>query len=416
VRGGGEWSKPMTLAVELTWQGRMRRLGTADWMALAVAFALAAVVAVRWHSYQWDFYMFYGSAEDFAHGLSPYRGRGLSFYHPPLTLFLYGLFARLPFPVAYELWFTLKLAALAGLFVIWSRHFLKLEYGWRTTLFFILAYNGTIYADLSSGNVSIFEQLGLWMGFVALLKRRYAQFCVCLILVAQIKLTPIFFACLLLLAPPRPEWKWFAACIAGFVGLALSNYLLEPELMRDFWRVAPSLDERGTLAPGTLACIRDVFDQVGGAAYSDQTRADELIYLVVAAGVVVASFVVVMKYRRVTAAPDPKSIVYFACLVYALAAPRMRVYSHILVLMPTLHLLRVLPRRNLVPAIPALLLALVVLPVGDSLLPFRALSRFFYEYLPLVGVIGVWLGFGRVLRPEGLPVVMESVVAVEPAG
>ncbi len=104
------------------------RAGTllADRIVLLVAFGLLLLVAVRWHSYQWDFYMFLGSANDFLHGTSPYRGEGLSFYHPPLTLYLYSLFTRLPFLLAYELWLSLKLAALAGLFIIWKRHFLKL--------------------------------------------------------------------------------------------------------------------------------------------------------------------------------------------------------------------------------------------------------------------------------------------------
>jgi hypothetical protein len=71
--------------------------------ALLVAFGLMALIAIRWNSYQWDFHMFYGSATDFLQGTSPYRGKGLSFYHPPLTLYLYGLFAQLPRALAYEL-------------------------------------------------------------------------------------------------------------------------------------------------------------------------------------------------------------------------------------------------------------------------------------------------------------------------
>ena len=76
--------------------------------------------------------MFYGSATDFLQGTSPYRGKGLSFFHPPLTLYLYGLFARLPFPLAYELWLALKIATLGVLFLIWNRHFLKLDFAWTT--------------------------------------------------------------------------------------------------------------------------------------------------------------------------------------------------------------------------------------------------------------------------------------------
>jgi len=391
---------PMTTVVEPSRPRGTSKLLSADRIVLLVAVGLIVLVAVRWHAYQWDFYMFYGSASDFLHGISPYRGKGLSFYHPPLTLYLYSLFARLPFLPAYELWLFLKLVALAGLFLLWKRHFLKLEHTWRTTLYFLLAYNGTIYSDVVSGNISLFEQLGLWFGFAALLKGRYARFCLCVILVSQFKLTPIFFSLLLLLAPTRPQWKWFAACCAGFVAVFSLNFALQPGLLKDFFSVAPALDERGTLAPGTLAFIRDVFDRLGGPHFSDGTRADEAIFLIAALAVAALSLLAVARYRRTVPGPDSKVIIYFACLAYSLLIPRMKIYSYILLLIPTLHLLGALPRRTLVPAAVAMLVAMVVFPHGNSLLPFRSLSQLFYEYLPLVAAFGVWLGFRRALRHE----------------
>jgi hypothetical protein len=371
----------------------MSKRSIADRTALLVAFTLVVLVAVRWRNYQWDFDMFYGSATDFLHGTSPYRGQGLSFYHPPLTLYFYSLFARLSLRFAYELWYGLKLLALAGLFSIWTRHFLKLEYTWKTTLYFVLAYNGTIYSDLVSGNVSLFEQFGLWLGFAALLRGRYALFCLCVVLVAQFKLTPIFFSLLLLLAPARPQWKWFAICCAGFVAVFSLNFALQPALVNDFLRVAPTLDERGTLAAGTLAFIRDVFDLLGGPNFSDRTHADEAIFLITALAVGVVSLLAVARHRRAVPEPDSKVIVYFACLAYSLLIPRMRVYSYILLLIPTLHLLSTLPRRTLVPAAMAALTAMVVFPHANSNLPFRSVSGLFYEYLPLAAAFGVWLGF-----------------------
>ena len=390
----------MTAAASPSWHRRLGGRVTAGRAVLLLAFALVALIAVRWRNYQWDFYMFVGSADDFLHGASPYRGKGLSFYHPPLTLYLYSLFVRLPFPLAYELWLSLKVLALAGLFFLWQRHFLKLRLTWGTTLYFLLAYNGTIYADFVSGNVSTFEQLGLWLAFAALLQGRYARFCLCLALVAQFKLTPIFFSVLLLLVPARPQWRWFAACCAGFAAVLSLNYALQPGLLRDFFNVAPALDERGTLAPGTLAFVRDVFDRLAGPHFSDGTRADEVIFAIVALSVSAFSLATVLRHRRAAKQPDAKVIIYFACLAYALLVPRMRVYSHILLLIPTLYLLRVLPRRTLVPAVGAALAALVVLPNGNSLLPFRSLSQVFYEYLPLAAALAAWVGFYGVLRRE----------------
>ena len=96
------------------------------------------LVAIRWHNYQWDFYLAYGSGKDFLHGVSPYRGEGLSFYQAPLTLYLYSLLARLPFFLAYELWIALKLCALVGLLWIWDRHFLRLARTWWMATYLLL--------------------------------------------------------------------------------------------------------------------------------------------------------------------------------------------------------------------------------------------------------------------------------------
>jgi hypothetical protein len=384
----------------------------AQTVAGLVALALVALIAVRWQSYQWDFYMFYGSATEFLQGSSPYRGRGLSFYHPPLTLYLYGLFARLPFPLAYEFWLALKVAALGALFLIWNRHFLRLDFAWMTTVYFILAYNGTIYSDLVSGNVSVFEQLGLWIGFAALLQGRYALFSVCIILVAQFKLTPVFFAVLLLLVPKRPQWQWFAACALGFVAVFLLNLLFQPALLKDFFAAAAALDERGPQSPGTLALIRDVVDRIGGSNYSERTLADEAAFVVAALAIGVFSLAAVVRYRATSAELDSKLIVYFACLAYALAVPRMKSYSYILLLVPTLAVICNLPRRTLVPAAGAVLVALVLFPLGSSLLPFRSLSQLLYEYMSLAAAFAVWVGLHQLLKGEAAA----SVPSASPTG
>jgi hypothetical protein len=388
-------------AFERTWRERTHLLTAADRIALGFAVALVALVAVRWRNYQWDFYMFYGSAVDAMHGLSPYRGSGLSFYHPPLALLLYGLFVRLPFPVAYELWLALKLAALGGLFLVWKRHFIRLDAGWRTTLYFILAYNGTIYSDLVAGNVSTFEQLGLWLGFAALLEGRYARFCALLILVAQFKLTPILFASLFLIVPVRPQWRWFAICLAGFALIFSLNYLAAPVLMRDFLRVAPALDERGTLAPGALAFIRDLLDSVYGAGFSDATHTDEALFVLGVTAVALLSLLTVVRgRRRGVGALNPKVTIYFTCVAYAIAVPRMRVYSYILLLVPTLYLLRAFAPRWRVPVAAATIWLLVLFPHSNSLLPMRSLSHFLYQYLPLAAAVGVWLGLRQMLSSD----------------
>jgi hypothetical protein len=157
-----------------------------------------------------------------------------------------------------------------------------------------------------------------------------------------------------------------------------------------------------------LAFVRDVFDLARGFHYSAGTRADELVFITLAVAVSAVSLFAVVRYRRTTP-QDPKVIIYLACLAYCLLVPRLKSYSYILLLIPTLQLFRMLPRRVLVPAAVAALAAMVVFPHGNSLLPFHSLAELFYEYLPLAAAFGVWLGYLVVVLGH------ESDVQPEPA-
>lgn len=362
-------------------------------VALIGAIGLVVLVAVRRNNYQWDFSLSYGSANDFLDDVSPYRGEGLSFYQTPLTLYLYSLPARLPYFVAYELWLVLKVCALGGLLWVWNRSFVQLGRSWWTVAYLVLAYAGALYADLVAGNVSIFEQFGLWLGFAALMRGQYGRFCVCIILVSQFKLTPAFFAVTLLLVPKVPQWKWFAVCITGFLAVFSLNFILEPTLTREFFDVAQALDERGTESASTLAFVRDALDLVGGATFSADSMLDEVVYGLVALAVAGITLLLVTRHRRAGSPIDQRWIIFVTCVAYCLMVPRLKNYSYIIMLVPTLHLLRELPRRQLVPAAAAVLAFMAVFPHGNTLLPFYDVAELLYDYLPLVTAFAVGFGY-----------------------
>lgn len=383
------------------------RLATLDGAACLVALAFVLLVAIRSDHYQWDFQMFRWSADDFVHGVSPYKGKGLSFYHPPLTLYVYRTFLALPRPLACEVWYALKLAALVALVASWRRRFVRLHVHGPTILYFLLAFNAAIYADLVSGNVSIFEQLALWLGFEALLGERYLRFALLLIIVSQIKLIPIFFALLLLIVPVRPRWGWFGGTVLGFGALFLMNAVLQPELLRQFFRASASLDEGICLCnASTLTLIRDVLDRLTHEGHSAQTHVDELIFCVFSALACAASLAVVARYRRNGRPLGSAVLIYFACALLTIIAPRMKVYSYVLLLVPALHLVRMVrqvrtwtasPARVAAPA--AVLAMLLIFPQPSSSLPMpiRVVFELFHLYMPLIAAFLVWLGYARVL-------------------
>ncbi|MBV9851510.1 MAG: DUF2029 domain-containing protein, partial [Armatimonadetes bacterium] len=248
--------------------GPQRLAATLAWL---FALALLANTAAHGARYQWDFKVYYYAARTFAAGGDPYAPSPqnftpagyLPFLYPPLTLTLFRLFALPPILPAAALWLGLKLIALAALLTVWSRRFLPLRaLSAPTVLFFLLAFNRTLYTDIITGNVTVFEDLALWLGFAALLSGRPWAFCACLILAAQFKIIPIAFLVLLLLVPPRPQWGAFFTGLLGFAALFSLNALLYPGLTRQFFANSLAVDHRGSNNPSTLAFFRDFADKL----------------------------------------------------------------------------------------------------------------------------------------------------------
>src|SRR4029450_4784828 len=145
---------------------------------------------------------------------------------------------------------------------------------------------------------------------------RSALFSLCMIFAAQAKLTPIFFAVLLITVCPRPQWGWFAATLAGFAAVFSLNEWLQPGLFRNFWAVSALLDERGLDCPSVLALIRDVFDQVLSPSFTNASRLDELLFLVAVAVVSVISGYVLVRYRSSVPVVDERLLICFSCFVF----------------------------------------------------------------------------------------------------
>jgi hypothetical protein len=380
--------------------GRPGQLLTA--VSLAIAAGLIILVGVRWYAYQWDFHMFYGAARDFAAGGNPYRGEGLSFYHPPIMLYVYRLFTFMPVPVAITVWYIAKIAALTALIWIWHTDFVRLRLQGPTILFFIFAYQAAIYSDLVAGNVSIFEELLLWFGFSRLLRGRLVIFAICVIAVAQVKITPIFFTVLFLVACDTPRWRAFAATIAGFAAVFSLNQWLQPALFRSFWTVSASLDERGD-NQSVLALFRDISDRVLGEAFTRSSRLDEVLFLVAVAGVCAISLGLVVRYRQAQPSIDGRLLICFSCFVFALISPRLKTYTFIILLAPTLYLLSSVRWRRRIPLAAAVMVGLVVFPQPKNLLPFRAALEVLNAYLPLLAAILLWGGYASLLAELSAP-------------
>lgn len=388
----------------------MSRARRSAWISILVwLLALSPLVHIA-HTpeRQEDFRVYYSAAMTMEKGYDPYDTvqrnavfpvPDQEFFYPPITFYILTPLTALPFETASLLWFGLKLSALALLFVIWHRGFESLNPRYPMVLFFLLAYAGTLYLDLEAGNISIFEQLVLWLGFSFLVRRQYLLFGLCVALISQFKLLPVVFLGLLLIIEARPRWLELGISLASFLALFFLNFLLQPALMSSFIaRVSAgggNLSERGSINPSLLAFIQDGI-RIVKHVYKLPPHVDMLAYLVAGIGVLSIFLYFFVAYRKKHPDYDVRMLVYVACFVYCVTAPRMKDYSYILCLLPTLSILR-RRKTELVP-----IAAVLVFASPVSFVPFIArLSGFFHAYLSLIAAgMMLWLYLDEFRNPS----------------
>ena len=382
-----------------------KRILRSPWLsALVWLLALMPLYDIATHPelFQWDFGLYYSAAMTADLGLDPYDyalrnsihySPNMEFLYPPLTLYLFRPFTSLSYDGAYLLWFTLKLLALVVLLILWHRKFEALNERYPLALFLLLAFSATIYKDFAAGNISVFEQLVVWLGFAFFVERRYVLFGLCIALVAQFKLQPVAFLGLLLIVEDRPKWRSFGASIGAWLALLSLNYLLQPALMQPFvarmMSGSGNLYELGANNPSILALIREVTSVVSKRLYDLPAQTDMILYLVAAIGIVIVFLYCFIAYRKRNPDYDVRILVYASCFVFAVAAARMKDYSYILCILPTLAMLRRWKTRlDLMPVVLVLVCAPAV--TTYSLPYFTKISSLIHAYLP-------WLAAGVML-------------------
>lgn len=381
------------------------------WISLLVwLLALSPLVHIaRTPERQEDFHVYYSAAMTMEKGYDPYDSAqrnavlpvpNQEFFYPPISFYILMPLTALPFETASLLWFGLKLSALALLLVIWHRGFESLNPRYPMVLFFLLAYSGTLYLDLDAGNISIFEQLVLWFGFSFLVRRKYLLFGLCVALISQFKLLPVVFLGLLLIIEARPRWLELGISLASFLALFFLNFLLQPALMSSFIaRVSAgggNLAERGSINPSLLALIQEGTQIVSKRVCKLPPHVDTLAYLVAGIGIFSIFLYFFVAYRKKHPDYDVRMLVYVACFVYSVTAPRMKDYSYVLCLLPTLSILR-RRKTELVP-----IAAVLVFAAPVSFVPFIAhLSGLFHAYLSLIAAgMMLWLYLDEFRNPS----------------
>jgi len=289
------------------------------------------------HALQGDLRIYRAAAEAHAEGRNPYapgaligpggKTQQLPFVYPPVTLPLLRALLVFDYRTTYYGFFVLKMAALAGLILLWRRWLFPDDAaGACLYLLCALAYGQTIKMDIRAGNISIFEQLLIWTAVLAFVRGRPW---LCSALIAAAALFKLTAAALLLLLIVDRGRRNVGAMLAGLAGLALVHgvsALVRPDLFAGFLRNVAALDERGSANPSTLAVIRDGWERLAGGW--GPTHLDETAYGLVVLLIGLTSLSVARRERQ----PG-----YLECLAYTLALPRFKDYSYILLIPPSVH-------------------------------------------------------------------------------
>jgi hypothetical protein len=383
-------------------------------LATIASFVVSIVRILRApDQYQWDFKVYYNSPLLLAQGQDPYEaysvlkhlgGKG-AFVFPPIYLQIFRAFSSLvTYDQCYWIFLFAKILSFAILLVIWKKSFLKATQLDIFAVFVWLGFYSTFLIDFQAGNVAVFETMVLFLAFLCFLKDRLGSFVFLTILAASIKITPIFFLILLLLAPNKYSLRYFAVGSAGFLSYALLNLILFPDFTKQFISEAMKrINEAGVVNPSSFGFINQTLrTSLAPFGLIPGSMLVNVIYLAVGICIVWTSW---RAWRLVKIVDEGNNfnrlfLILFSILVYTLIMPRMKDYAYMIAIPSVLFAIE---RFEISVPRWIVFLPLVLISCGDSRPP---LFRVFADYYPLFVASFFWYLYLRELKKQELaPVV-----------
>jgi len=299
---------------------------------------------------QGDFAVYYSAATAFKEGLDPYDTPNLSralgqaesnpYNYPPDTLYVYLPLTYFSLGTAARIFLSLKLGAVCILLILWNRIFRFKEHLYLLFLVAPLAFNGALLDDLGAGNISVFEQMFIWIGFYYYSRGKIAVFAAAVIVASAFKFVSIL---LLLLLVTRLRKTDFVCLIVSGVVFALSvaiNALVWPHLFAGFVTNMLNLSgaDRGDTNPALLIFLNDVTQWMElKSGYVIPGIVTSIIYLMICGATAYAGWLAFSRMRSMDQIKADRWRICLICLLYAMLMPRFKNYSYILIIAPALY-------------------------------------------------------------------------------
>jgi hypothetical protein len=331
--------------------------------------------------FQWDFRIYYDSADTFLAGATPYDthpGVSWEYTYLPMSLWVFVPFTSLQYEAARALWIVLQATATVVLILLWRTQFLRQEGGWLFYIFCLFAYNATLYINIRSGNVALIEQPFIWLAFLFFLKRRYFLFCLFLLVAGTFKALPLFFLLLLYLSDSKKKHAYFLGTLLVFAIILGFNYALAPKLFIGF--IENALGHTGFASTSNRYLIEGAFNVLQSwTGINAPQLIRQSVFWVVVAVIILVSLWVSTKLKWVE---DKEKVgIFFTCMTYGLIIPNLGDYAYMLFIVPAYYIFK--HTKHLSIFIPLLTLA--------SLSPNnKVLAAEVWNYYAVLVAWGVW--------------------------
>lgn len=320
-------------------------------LLIAIVYGCAQMFSVVTGDQQHDFRTYYRAVKAWRQGLNPYDVESLRqvagtdeaqlpFVYPPYCLPVFQPLVDLGYVPAYFLFLTLKTIALLLLVVVWVRIVpARKSDAWAICVTVLLGYRCAVLRDLRAGNVSLFEQILLWSGVLLAMRNRSLAGGVAILLSSAFKLMTASLAPLVFVIRRSSRSLGIVLFLGVVWGCAhLLLYSAQPALWTSFAKSVGTLDERGDLCPSLWALLLDIEDAAGVA------HGTVCIAYAILCGAVLGVWAWSLADSR--RSRDVYPMLYLTVLAYVIVAPRMKDYSLVIALLPTLHILSAMGQRR----------------------------------------------------------------------
>lgn len=297
-----------------------------------------------------DFSVYYYCAKAYSNGVNPYDNSSVEenvgkahVYHyayPPITLKFFQAFTKFNFDFATWFFFFLKFSVIIAVIILWRNLFLDRKVDFIFYLLCLFSYNTTIYCDLLLGNISILEQLFLWLGFFYYLRNRIWLFGLLIILASIFKATNILFLGLLIFKEDKKRFFYLWTLVGIFITTLVIQFFIFPaDYMCVFiTRLFMKMRERGPLNSCLPMLVNDLTGYLSNSLGVEINS--NIILAILNIAIILVSYFFAKRIAKSKDKEKDKILIFLGCFTYILLLPRCVLYFYILLIPGTYYLMQ----------------------------------------------------------------------------